>query len=94
MNNLAMIGSSIVLVIAGVFLAWPPLAEFLAVDSCLDMGGSFDYDKSICDFRVNHPYQPYPHVPYSIAAAIIIGIGVILVLSGNYRRLKNQHPAP
>lgn len=27
------------------------------VDSCLDHGGSFDYEKCECDFKVNHEYK-------------------------------------
>jgi hypothetical protein len=28
--------------------------EFFAIDSCLDAGGSWHYDKSVCDFDVNY----------------------------------------
>ena len=34
--------------------------EFLAVDSCLDSGGSYDYEKYECDKMENHPYTAYP----------------------------------
>jgi hypothetical protein len=33
--------------------------EFLDVDSCLDRGGSYDYEKNKCDFNESHPYIPY-----------------------------------
>jgi hypothetical protein len=29
----------------------------LQVDSCLDGGGSFDYEKNVCDFSVSHPIR-------------------------------------
>jgi hypothetical protein len=37
--------------------AWQVRA-FLAVDACLDDGGSFDYLVGICDFAANHPAHP------------------------------------
>lgn len=33
--------------------------EFLAVDSCLDSGGSYDYDNNKCDKKADHPYMQY-----------------------------------
>ena len=27
------------------------------VDSCLDSGGSYNYDKCECDFNISHPYK-------------------------------------
>src|SRR6266850_2882397 len=45
-----------VLAAAGaVVLGWPAVAEFLAVDRCLDAGGSFNYAIGQCDFQANHP---------------------------------------
>ncbi len=29
-------------------LAWPAVEEFLAVDACLDSGGSYDYEHHRC----------------------------------------------
>ena len=29
--------------------------QFLAVDACLDSGGSYDYEAETCDYSVNHP---------------------------------------
>ena len=37
-------------------LIWPLLAQFSAVDRCLDAGGSYDYINSVCDFAENHEY--------------------------------------
>ena len=42
--------------VVGLVLAQPMVGEFLAVDSCLDSGGSFDYVKSVCDHIGNHPF--------------------------------------
>ncbi len=35
------------------------ISETIAVDSCLDSGGSFNYDTMQCDHRTNHPYVPF-----------------------------------
>src|SRR6267143_1169202 len=55
----------LVLVIAALLLlvwaGWGYGREFLAVDSCLDSSGSFDYAAMACDHMQNHPYIPYSH---------------------------------
>jgi hypothetical protein len=50
--------------------------EFLAVDSCLDSSGSFDYSTMTCDHVQNHAYVPYRRrhpatVPLAVVAAIV-----------------------
>ena len=37
---------------------WILSAEFLAVDQCLDSGGSYDYAAMACDHEESHPYVP------------------------------------
>lgn len=51
--------------------AWPIASEFLAVDHCLDAGGSYDYDARRCDFNGSHP-----------GMAILERHGISLVLGG------------
>ncbi|NLB54896.1 MAG: hypothetical protein GX811_03880 [Lentisphaerae bacterium] len=31
----------------------------MAVDDCLDMGGSFNYETMTCDFEKSHTYIPF-----------------------------------
>lgn len=54
-----------VLVILGMVLLGVTSAryarEVLAVDSCLDSGGSFDYSTATCDHQQSHPYLAYSH---------------------------------
>ena len=38
-----------------VTLAWVPLTTWLAVDACLDAGGSYDHVLSRCDHDLSHP---------------------------------------
>jgi drug/metabolite transporter (DMT)-like permease len=50
----------IALIAVGVVVALRPrLSEFLAVDRCLDEGGSYDYAQGRCDRATNHPYVPW-----------------------------------
>jgi hypothetical protein len=86
----------LVLVIAAlvvlVWAAWGYGREFLAVDSCLDSSGSFDYAIMTCDHTENHPYisygQRHPTVP-SIAA--LAGVVAVCSLVGVFfSRPQNQ----
>ncbi|HEX6373353.1 MAG TPA: hypothetical protein VF006_30800 [Longimicrobium sp.] len=40
-------------------LAFISLRETLAVDACLDQGGSYDYKAGQCDMTTSHPYEPF-----------------------------------
>jgi hypothetical protein len=64
------------LLVAGA-IALLPLRTFLAVDSCLDGGGSFDYEKYECDFVENHPLGA-PR----IANSVLFAGGIALALIG------------
>ena len=47
--------AAITLILFGVFLALQPISYAWEIDSCLDRGGSFDYENHRCDFDANHP---------------------------------------
>lgn len=64
------------LLVAGV-IALLPLRTFLAVDSCLDGGGSYDYANRVCDFVENHPFAR-PRIPGSV----FLGGGIVLAVIG------------
>jgi hypothetical protein len=58
--------------------------EFLAVDSCLDAGGSFDYTQSRCDHVDNHPFVAYSDrhataLRIGFAGAIILCVGAAML---------------
>jgi hypothetical protein len=76
----------LVLIVLGCALAvWPVMTyvtEFIAVDACLDAGGSFDYGQSRCDRARTHPVVAYsarhPMLLASMAAGgLVSAIGVI-----------------
>lgn len=41
----------VALMLIAAALVWSPISTFLAVDSCLDAGGSFNYASHECDFE-------------------------------------------
>jgi hypothetical protein len=50
--------------------------ELLAVDRCLDGGGSFDYTAGRCDFERSHPSRPV-----SRSSLRLLGGGLALALA-------------
>ena len=60
------------------WLAWGYGREFLAVDSCLDSSGSFDYVTTTCDHTESHPYSPYSQ-RHSGAPAMAVLAGSLAV---------------
>jgi len=57
----------------------PYTREFLAVDRCLDGGGSFDYAVGDCDHKENHPYVPFAARHPAAAPAAVGGVALILI---------------
>ncbi|TDY02620.1 hypothetical protein EDC23_0995 [Thiohalophilus thiocyanatoxydans] len=47
--------TGLVLFAFSIWFVIPVIYDLLAIDSCLDRGGSFDYVNSVCDFSTNHP---------------------------------------
>jgi hypothetical protein len=86
-SSVRLIGIAMLLVAAAV--AWVPLNRFLAVDSCLDGGGSFDYSNGICDFEQNHPDAPRSTSPLLLVLGVVSAIGgaFLLVFS---RRIASE----
>lgn len=67
----------------------PYTREFLAADSCLDGGGSFDYTAGACDHDANHAYVPFT-ARHRAATPVFLG-GSALILIGLFWRRRN-HP--
>jgi len=63
------------------------VSELLAVDSCLDRGGSYDYAAGICDFQKSHAYAPSFRV-YLLAALVAVMAGSWLVVSKAKKAVK------
>ena len=89
MQTVRMNRRSLVLIVLGGSLAvWPALGyvrEFVAVDSCLDARGSFDYAQSRCDRAETHPFVAYSERhPNSLRIAAVGGVvlatGIVMFL--------------
>jgi hypothetical protein len=75
-------------------LTWAPLAvilvtETIAVDRCLDAGGSYDYDAGVCDRLGSHQFAPFTarHATLLRATAAIT---LALVLIGLFSRRRRK----
>jgi hypothetical protein len=76
----------VVLMLSAVALVWSPFATYLAVDGCLDAGGSFNYTSHDCDFENSHPYAPENNSARLRSAFALALAGVALTIFGRYRR--------
>jgi len=70
-----------VAVIFALTLAWPVAAEFMAVDACLDRGGSYNYIRSACDLQQNHQHLPlFERQGFRIVGGLsFTALGVLLI---------------
>jgi hypothetical protein len=86
-------GISLLIVIA-TFIR-PELSLFLASDSCMDAGGSFDFKQARCDFQKTHPYVTFNLWKFC-AAFIGTCAAIILVSRGllSLRTRKQVNPMP
>ena len=72
----------IALLLLAAIVAWPAASEFVAVDACLDAGGSFNYVVGACDFQQSHPYAPFVgHSPWLLLVAGAVAIGGLFALA-------------
>jgi hypothetical protein len=61
--------------VAGGYLLWLDFELFSSVDSCLDSGGSFNYDLRECDFTQSHEYKAQRSYSLWGIACLIVGLG-------------------
>ena len=78
---------AIAALVIGQAIAWPFIAEYLAVDRCLAAGGSFDYDASRCDFGHSHPgIAIWERHGTALVLSLAFGVaGCVLLLGGPKR---------
>jgi hypothetical protein len=74
MPRLRVLGCFLLLLGAG--LVAFEAAAFLAVDACLDAGGSFNYQLALCDFSRSHPVQGSTGVlaAFGLVALVVGGV--------------------
>jgi hypothetical protein len=84
----------VLIVLGGALALWPALGyvrEFVAVDSCLDAGGSFDYAQSRCDRAETHRFVAYSErhpnsVRIAAAGGVALATGIVMFLPDPDRR--------
>jgi hypothetical protein len=70
----------LVLILSALALMWSPFVTYLAVDGCLDAGGSFYYELNVCDFEGSHPYEPRDDMVRTSLACLLGLLGAALVI--------------
>jgi hypothetical protein len=78
------------------FVALVPLAaaairEYVAVDRCLDAGGSYDYTAARCDHQRTHTVRPFAERQRALllgtgVAALALSVGAAIARGRNGRR--------
>jgi hypothetical protein len=66
--------------------------ERLAIDKCLDAGGSYDYTHSICDRHLSHPLVPFG-VRHPALLRGTVAIVLLLVAFGLFTRWRSKRAA-
>lgn len=62
------------------FLASQGVQQSVAVDACLDAGGSFDYVAQACDFESSRPASSGRSPLYLLGALFAVAVGGYLIL--------------
>ena len=83
------------LLVGALVFVWPDLQLWLASDSCMGNGGSFDFVSVRCDFQQAHPYVTFSLFPFW-AAGVTACLGLGLVGRGllGLRPNNSSKPTP
>jgi len=60
--------------------AYPYLRQQVAVDACLDRGGSFDYEHEVCDLQRSHAKHSVPLNSAAVGAGLGITVASAIVM--------------
>jgi len=83
----------ILALIAPIRAGWIYAGEAMVIDSCLNKGGSYDYQNMRCDFEQNHQFIPFSkrHPNHFRNSGIWFG-AFSLVLIGTFIIKKKAEP--
>ena len=71
--------------------AWRVASDYMALDSCLDLGGSFDYVRSVCDLTESHAVVSlFAWRGFFLTSTLVFAVPV--VLAAVRRRKTNEGP--
>ena len=72
----ALLGVSLFLSAAA---AWRVASDYMALDSCLELGGSFDYVRSVCDLAESHAVVSlFAWRGFFLTSALVFAVPVVL----------------
>jgi len=73
---------------------WRVVSDYLALDSCLDIGGSFNYVRSVCDLTSAHPaLSLFAWRGVFVTAALVFAFPVVLDLASRVRHVAGRRHA-
>ncbi len=81
--SLASATIGLLLIAFALWFGFPIIHDLLALDSCIDRGGSFDHLLSVCDFTQSHPaISTLQRQGFRLTAFLIFSpIGLLLVVA-------------
>ncbi len=77
----------------GALCFWPEASLFFVVESCLDAGGSYNFEAAHCDFKQSHPVLPAlkSSINSPLLGLVLSGVGFTFLLAG-VRSGRNMQP--
>ena len=83
----ALLGVSSFLSVAA---AWRVASDYMALDSCLDLGGSFDYVRSVCDLAEPHTViSLFAWRGFFLTSALVFAVPVVFA-AARWRKGKEK----
>ena len=71
----------------GLVSFWAPAQEYLAIDRCLDRGGSYNYTQHQCDFKQSHAIDDSVPSTFLIVLGFgVMGVGIGLIANAMAKR--------
>ncbi len=85
----------ICLVVLALWFLSPVIADLLAIDRCLDNGGSFNHVESVCDLTVSHPHMStFERQGFRLVTFVVLLIWGALLVLPIFSRRGNKHHVP
>jgi hypothetical protein len=74
--------------------AWRVARDYMTLDSCLDLGGSFDYVRSVCDLTGSHAVVSlFAWRGFFLTSALVFAVPAVLA-TASQRNHKKRWNAP
>ncbi|MBA4327156.1 MAG: hypothetical protein C0428_02915 [Polaromonas sp.] len=74
--------------------AWRVASDYVALDSCLDLGGSFDYVRSVCDLTDSHAVVSlFAWRGFFLTSTFVFAVPVVIAVA-RQRKAKERPNAP